>query len=103
MFYKGSRGDLLMEFQRDKMRFDASATGPNGETHIPYFKMFGTFELTLEDIEKLITGLNWIISKTPKGDQQTESQKFVMSVVRPMKDRLMQASLIMRQELDQHV
>lgn len=84
------------------MRYDATATGPKGETNIPYFKMFGMFEMTLEDIEKTIIGLNWIISKTPKANP-TESQQFVMSVVRPMKERLMQASLIMRQELDRHI
>lgn len=92
-----------MEFFSNTIRYDPSATGPEGQTSIPYFRVFGKFEMTLEDIEKQITALNAIISKTPKGERQTDSDKFVLSIIRPMKEKYMEASLLMRRELSEHV
>ena len=93
-----------MEFFKEKIRFDPAAKGPNGEdTDREFFKMIGQFELTLEDVREIITGLNWIISRTPKGDEQTDSDRFVLSVVRPMKQKMIEASLLMRKELGMNV
>ena len=90
-----------MEFFPESIRYDPSALGPSGEDNIPNFKMFGKFEMTIEDVDKTIEGLKWIISKSPKkAEDITDSDVFVMSIVNPLKDIFTDAKMQMSAALE---
>lgn len=90
-----------MEFFRDSIRRDPALQGPNGD--LPFFGIFAKFEMSLEEIRQNIDGLNHIISKLPKGENQSDTDRLTLIVIKAMKEQFLNASLLMRKELGSHV
>lgn len=90
-----------MEFFRDSIRRDTASRGPDND--MPFLGIFAKFEMSLEEIRQNLDGLNHIISKLPKGEKQSDTDRLTLAIVREMKDKFLSASLIMRQELGSHV
>lgn len=90
-----------MEFLPDSIRRDPSSQGPNND--LPFFSIFAKFEMSLQEIIQNLDGLNHIISKLPKGNNQSDTDRLTLSVVKAMKEQFLIASLNMRKELGSHV
>jgi hypothetical protein len=90
-----------VEFLPDSIRRDPALQGPNND--LPFFSIFAKFEMSLQEIIQNLDGLNHIISKLPKGEKQSDTDRLTLSVVKAMKEQFLIASLNMRKELGSHV
>lgn len=87
-----------MELNLDKSWKDKSALDPDGKpTTNDYFQIKGNFDISLEEIDKIREGLQWVVIKT-RSENMDSHDEFVVKLCKKMRESLSKSSIQLREK-----